>query len=75
MLPRLAAHLGRVTRLLGSDDAYELMLLVWVFTGPLAIARWVDGLPEPAAWAGFIAGVIGILLGWLVVAPYRARRG
>ena len=38
-------------------------------------ARLVDDLPEPAAWAGIIAGVIGILLGWLVLAPYRARRG
>ena len=72
---RIAARIARVrSLLLESDDLYELMIMVWIIAGPLAIARLVDGLPEPAAWAAFIAGVIGVLVGWLAVRPYVARR-
>jgi uncharacterized membrane protein HdeD (DUF308 family) len=74
MVSRIAARMARVRRVLESDDLYELMIMVWIVAGPLAIAGWVQQLPEPAAWAAFISGVIGVLVGWLVVAPYRARR-
>ena len=74
MRRRLRARLDRIGQTLGSDDLYELMIMVWIVTGPLAISRWVHGLPEPSAWAAFIAGVIGVLVGWLVVAPYQSRR-
>jgi hypothetical protein len=74
MVARIAARLARVKTLLESDDLYELMIMVWIVAGPLAIARLVVDLPEPAAWAGFICGVIGVLVGWLAVAPYHARQ-
>jgi hypothetical protein len=74
MRPRIAVRLARVRRLLESDDLYELMIMVWIVAGPLAIARLVVGLPEPAAWAAFISGVIGVLVGWLALAPHHARR-
>jgi hypothetical protein len=74
MVARIAARLARVKRVLESDDLYELMIMVWIVAGPLAIARLVVDLPEPAAWAGFICGGIGVLVGWLAVAPHHARR-
>ncbi len=74
MVTRLLARFERVRAVVTSDDAYELMIMVWIVAGPLAISRWVQELPEPAAWSAFIAGVIGVLLGWLVIAPYHARR-
>jgi hypothetical protein len=74
MATRLLARVARVRSVLESDDSYELMLMVWIVTGPLAISRWVDGLPHAAAWSAFIAGVIGVLVGWLVVAPHHSRK-
>jgi len=52
------------------DAAYELMVILWIVASPVVIARWVTGLEDPVSWAAFIAGVIGVLVGWVVVAPY-----
>ena len=58
-----------------SDTVYELLVITWIVASPLAIARWVEGFEDPVGWAAFIAGVIGVLVGWLVVAPYlRAKQ-
>ena len=75
MGPRIVARIARMRSVLvESNDLYELMIMVWIIAGPLAIARLVEGMPEAAAWAAFSAGVIGVLVGWLAVAPYQARR-
>jgi hypothetical protein len=63
--------MGRIRQVFGSDDVYELMIVSWVAASPFAIARWVADFPEPVPWAAFIAGVIGLFVGWLVVAPHH----
>ena len=63
-----------IRRAVRSDLVYELLVLVWILASPLAIARWVDGFEDPVGWAAFIAGVIGVIVGWLVVAPYETAR-
>jgi hypothetical protein len=66
--------LGLVKRTVGSDVVYELLVIAWIAASPLAIARWVEGFEDPVTWAAFIAGVIGVLVGWIVVAPYQWRK-
>jgi hypothetical protein len=61
-------------RALASDDVYELLIVAWIAASPYAIARWVDGFPDATAWAAFIAGVLGVLVGWVAVAPYHFSR-
>jgi hypothetical protein len=61
-------------RLLRSDPIYELLVIVWIAASPLAIARWVEGFEDPVGWAAFVAGVLGVLVGWLVVAPYQQAK-
>lgn len=63
--------MGWLKRLLASDPLYEVLVITWILASPLAIARWVQGLEDPVTWAAFTAGVIGVLVGWLVVAPYQ----
>jgi hypothetical protein len=63
--------LRRAAAVLRSDLLYEVLVLVWVVASPLAIARWVEGFEDPVTWAAFMAGVIGVFVGWLVVAPYQ----
>jgi hypothetical protein len=65
------ASLRRALGVLQSDLLYEVLVLVWIVASPLAIARWVDGFEEPVSWAAFVAGVIGVFVGWLIVAPYQ----
>jgi hypothetical protein len=57
-----------------SDMVYELLVIAWIAASPLAITRWVEGFEDPVGWAAFIAGVIGVLVGWLAVAPYQLRK-
>jgi len=57
-----------------SDNVYEALVVVWMLGSPLAIARWVEGMEDPVTWAAFIAGVIGILVGWLAVAPQQLAK-
>ena len=64
----------RALAVIRSDFVYELLVLVWVAASPLAIARWVDGFEDPVTWAAFVAGVIGVFVGWLVVAPYQTAK-
>jgi hypothetical protein len=66
--------MGRLTRLLRSNVLFETLVIVWVMASPLAIQEWVRGFEEPVAWAAFIAGVLGVLVGWLAVAPYQTGR-
>jgi len=66
--------MGWLRRGLGSGTVYELLVITWIVASPLAIARWVEGFEDPVGWAAFIAGVIGVLVGWLVVAPYQRGR-
>ena len=54
-----------------SDALYELLVITWIVASPVAIARWVEHFDDPVSWAAFIAGVIGVIVGWLVVAPYQ----
>jgi hypothetical protein len=61
-------------RLLASDPLYELLVVTWIAASPLAISRWVQGFEDPVTWAAFAAGVIGVLVGWLVVAPYQQSK-
>jgi hypothetical protein len=56
------------------DFLYELMVIVWIVASPLAIARWVARFDDPVGWAAFTAGVLGVLVGWLIVAPHQAKR-
>jgi hypothetical protein len=66
--------MGWLKRLLASDPLYELLVITWIVASPIAIARWVQGLEDPVTWAAFAAGVIGVLVGWLVVAPYQQTK-
>ena len=66
--------LGWMKRTGASDMVYELLVIIWIAVSPLAITRWVEGFEDPVGWAAFIAGVIGVLVGWLVVAPYQFRK-
>ena len=66
--------MGWMKRTVGSDVVYELLVIGWIAASPLAIARWVEGFEDPVTWAAFIAGVIGVLVGWIAVAPYQARK-
>ena len=61
-------------RTVASDMVYEILVITWIAVSPLAITRWVEGFEDPVGWAAFIAGVIGVLVGWLVVAPYQLRK-
>jgi hypothetical protein len=54
-----------------SDVFYELLVIAWIVASPLAITRWVERFEDPVGWAAFIAGVLGVVVGWLVVAPYQ----
>jgi len=58
-------------RAVGSDGLYELLVIIWIGASPAVIARWVDGFQDPTSWAAFIAGVVGVLVGWLIVAPQQ----
>jgi hypothetical protein len=60
-----------LSRALRSNTVFELLVIAWIVASPLAIARWVEGLEDPITWAAFIAGVIGVLVGWLAVAPHE----
>jgi hypothetical protein len=66
--------MGWLRRVLGSDPFYELLIITWIAASPLAIARWVEGFEDPVSWAAFASGVIGVLVGWLVVAPYQRSK-
>ena len=66
--------MGWIRRGLRSDMLYELLVIAWIAASPLAIARWVEGFEDPVSWAAFIAGVIGVIVGWLVVAPYQQTK-
>lgn len=59
---------------LRSDAFYELLVIAWILASPLAIARWVERFEDPVGWAAFIAGVLGVVVGWLVVAPYQQTK-
>jgi len=61
-------------RALRSKLIFEVLVIVWIVASPLAIADWVKGLEDPVSWAAFIAGVIGVLVGWLAVAPHEAAK-
>ncbi|HZP43421.1 MAG TPA: hypothetical protein VFD84_18180 [Candidatus Binatia bacterium] len=63
-----------VKRVLGSDAVYEGLVVAWILASPLAIKDWVQGFEDPVSWAAFIAGVLGVVVGWLVVAPYDFAR-
>jgi hypothetical protein len=56
------------------DFVYELMVIVWIAASPLAISQWVARLDDPTSWAAFTGGVIGVLVGWLIVAPHQAAK-
>jgi len=60
-----------VKRALRSNTVFESLVIVWIVASPLAIAQWVEGLQDPVTWAAFIGGVIGVLVGWLAVAPHE----
>jgi hypothetical protein len=66
--------MGWIRRGLFSDVVYELLVIAWIVASPLAIARWVDGFEDPVGWAAFVAGVLGVLVGWLAVAPYELTK-
>jgi len=61
-------------RAVGSDGLYELLVIIWIGASPAVIARWVDGFQDPTSWAAFIAGVVGVLVGWLIVAPQQQSK-
>jgi hypothetical protein len=63
-----------IRRGLRSDYLYEVLVITWIVASPLAISRWVEGFEDPVGWAAFVAGVIGVIVGWLVVAPYETAR-
>lgn len=66
--------MGWIKRMVRSDLVYELLVVVWIVASPLAIARWVADMEDPVTWAAFGAGVIGVLVGWLIVAPQQAAK-
>jgi hypothetical protein len=57
-----------------SDVFYELLVITWIVASPLAISRWVAGFDDPVTWAAFVAGVLGVLVGYLIVAPYQRTK-
>ena len=59
---------------LRSDVLHELLVIIWIVASPLAIGRWVQGFEDPVGWAAFMAGVLGVLVGWLIVAPYQQAK-
>jgi hypothetical protein len=61
-------------RALRSNTLFELLVIAWIAASPLAIEQWVQGLDDPVTWAAFIAGVIGVLVGWLAVAPHELAK-
>ena len=61
-------------RALQSNAVFESLVVIWIVASPLAIARWVEGLEDPVTWAAFIGGVIGVLVGWLAVAPHEGAK-
>ena len=61
-------------RALRSNTLFESLVIAWIVASPLAIARWVADLEDPVTWAAFSAGVIGVIVGWLVVAPQQAAK-
>lgn len=61
-------------RALLSKTLFESLVVAWIVASPLAIARWVEGLEDPVTWAAFIGGVIGVLVGWLAVAPHELAK-
>ena len=56
------------------DGAYELMVIVWIVASPIAIARWTARFDDQPTWAAFTAGVLGVVVGWLIVAPQQQRK-
>ena len=66
--------MGWLRRGIFSDVLYELLVIAWIVASPLAITRWVAGFEDPVGWAAFIAGVLGVLVGWLAVAPYELAK-
>jgi purine-cytosine permease-like protein len=61
-------------RAAASDGLYELLVIIWIAASPAVIARWVEGFQDPTSWAAFIAGVVGVLMGWLIVAPQQQSK-
>ena len=57
-----------------SDVLYEVLVITWIVASPLAISRWVEGFEDPVSWAAFTAGVLGVIVGWLIVAPYQQAK-
>jgi hypothetical protein len=45
----------------------EALAVIWIVASPLAISSWVEGFEDPVGWAAFIAGVLGVLVGWLAI--------
>jgi hypothetical protein len=66
--------MGWLKRALRSNTVFELLVIAWIVASPLAIAQWVQGLEDPVTWAAFIGGVIGVLVGWLAVAPHELAK-
>ena len=64
----------QLKRFFYSDTLFESLVIVWLLLSPLAIERWVQGCEDPVAWAAFVAGVLGVLIGWVVVAPQQLAR-
>ena len=56
------------------DGAYEAMVILWILLSPIAIVRWTSRFEDHATWAAFAAGLFGVILGWLVVAPQQERK-
>jgi hypothetical protein len=66
--------MGWVKRALRSDVVLEVLIIAWIVASPLAIEQWVKGLDDEVTWAAFVAGVIGVLVGWLAVAPHELAK-
>ena len=60
-----------VKRGIKSDGVFETLVIIWMVAGPIAIAGWVEGMEDAVTWAAFIAGVIGVAVGWFAIAPYQ----
>jgi hypothetical protein len=63
-----------VKRGLNSDGVFEVLVIIWIVAGPIAIAGWVEGMEDAVTWAAFIAGVIGVAVGWFAIAPYQQSK-